>query len=661
MLPAGNSHEPKSAGDETSALIRSGNCAALLSLLVIVAVACVFCGPARNQREFRLRSFQKEIGKPAAIYDSAKSTADEELLQPSTTPIITLTTSAKLTTALTITATITPTSTLFWYDENFKSETSQQPAIDNLYQKPIENDTRATPNSTAITATITPSTTPISTLFLQDENSKPKPSQQQAVDNLYQKPIENDTRATPTSTLSLQHENSKPEPSQQQAIDNLNQKPVGNNTSTRTVLSSATCDDAHGPYARNCKFHNLYWMNRSFWLFVLEESNISLEYIKVMLTGSDYVDKKRQWSARDQLRLPNLKRFKNLKDIEAYVSKLGFQLWNGVTLMFHLERPGHLIHSLFEGFYDAFISLVRAGLNDRPFRPLISFADVPLKHKFGISVRGVLGELGGFEVQNLKRDLGPIVMEVAVTGHRFTDCDQGVGWCPRHRDGTPALFRNRALGTFGVPKNRGHEQQITVIDSLNMDDRDKRIVNLKSITSFRSIGGMAIEYIDLLQLPTLRSQLMLMHKTAVHVSEPGSGSFYIIFLHDGSVHVNLGRMNYEPRHPPTKYVYVNFMEENLAETASYVRTFYYDTNLRLCGVMKPDLMNLLQRAVNFYRAGFPIPVPPGENLWRHPAREKMARTLARFKEPKSVAGYPIMVGLRSQFTSNCADTNHAAL
>eukprot|EP00746_Dinoflagellata_sp_MGD_P062641 gnl/MRDRNA2_/MRDRNA2_26338_c0_seq1.p1 gnl/MRDRNA2_/MRDRNA2_26338_c0~~gnl/MRDRNA2_/MRDRNA2_26338_c0_seq1.p1 ORF type:complete len:467 (+),score=52.17 gnl/MRDRNA2_/MRDRNA2_26338_c0_seq1:109-1509(+) len=312
---------------------------------------------------------------------------------------------------------------------------------------------------------------------------------------------------------------------------------------------------------------------------------------------------------------PQLKVFSNPQELSRFVSSRRFEVWSGVTLLGRLHSF-HVAHAIMDGLYPALCALRKFGLDELPFRTLRFSKDCKSAKVCYRSHEALVNEafkafggLGLVEVEDLLKEPRSIQIQIAVTdtqrgtSNMWRTANVALGGGREFR--MSRLFRKRMHWALDLPVRRGDDQRMSIIEVLNHPDYFGGDNFIAKIRQIKEVEQMQVDYVHWQDMASLRSQLLQIHRTAVHVSGPGSGGVYQIFLHDHSVHVNLGRLrNGVPL----------VLEQYIAEAAPYIRALYYNTSNRACGLDLKQFSDLLKRAVHLYYQGFRIPVPPGANL-----------------------------------------------
>merc|ERR1712023_174335 len=136
------------------------------------------------------------------------------------------------------------------------------------------------------------------------------------------------------------------------------------------------------------------------------------------------------------------------------------------------------------------------------------------------------------------------------------------------------LYRDRILSSFGLSL-KGSSSKVRAIIVQNKRFSPKELRLLKS---FSKIDDMPCDFVDWRDSKgSFRAQLELLLNVVVHISGPGTATFYQIFLRDGSVHVNLGMVPDHPYMGLRQSPFPFFMESYLAEGAPYLRALYYSS------------------------------------------------------------------------------------
>jgi len=125
------------------------------------------------------------------------------------------------------------------------------------------------------------------------------------------------------------------------------------------VESSVRCrGEAHN---RSCLFHNLYFAQGRFVMFVLQARSHGMgRDIKVMRQNK-YT---RAWQ-------PAVKKFRRLEGLAAHVARHTLEELRGLSLHFNPMFHHNIGHALFDGLYPAFLALMKFGRQDDPFRPVV--------------------------------------------------------------------------------------------------------------------------------------------------------------------------------------------------------------------------------------------------------------------------------------------------
>ena len=293
---------------------------------------------------------------------------------------------------------------------------------------------------------------------------------------------------------------------------------------------------------------------------------------------------------------------------------------------------GNIGHSLFDQLYSSFIGLIEYS-NDRhlkPFRAInVKRSDaesVPFVHSI-INTSIPMGLVNSEDF--FRPDRVQHLREVLVPNHaRCISSPANDGWNYRMDKGYELdgfrHFRAHLYARFAVPPppswaqgvGRASLRAIVVLNKrYSPADLQELLAALGDAAP--GINGSVVDWRPL----SFRDQLLILSRSHIHLSAPGTGMMYQPFLPDGAVHVNLGSCTpfpYQTR-PLAMLSYdtgpvPGYMEQSMVSATPYHRALYYPLGEICAGLRRGRLGELLREAAALVRGGFPIPVPAGANL-----------------------------------------------
>lgn len=305
--------------------------------------------------------------------------------------------------------------------------------------------------------------------------------------------------------------------------------------------------------------------------------------------------------------------FESKLQLEQFVLKSAFQTFGSLSVVFDVLWQHNVAHALFDGLYPAFLALRKFGLHTAPFVAMIGMIPGVTRNLFD-DILPVFSMMPVVHQALLLRHTFQLRMPVAIAGsksmgQRHMNADMSLHG-GRHLQGT-RLYRERFFASHGLSLRQAPAQGRAIIINNKRFSQDE-VAMLKSITD---IDGMPCDFVDWRATRhSFRAQLQILVDKVVHISGPGTSTFYQLFLRDGSVHVNLGMVPTHLFMGMRQTFFPFFMETYLAEGAPYIRALYYSSANRLCGLAENQVMVLLRKAVALQREGFSVPTPPGVNL-----------------------------------------------
>lgn len=113
------------------------------------------------------------------------------------------------------------------------------------------------------------------------------------------------------------------------------------------------------PHNRSCYFRNLYYLDGNFVMLVTWDKRVNS------------IDVRRANKYEGSWR-PKVERFSDKGRMKDWLEKKLVIEEKGLSLYFHPLFHHNIGHAIFDGLYPAFLALVKLGLHDRPFRPVVS-------------------------------------------------------------------------------------------------------------------------------------------------------------------------------------------------------------------------------------------------------------------------------------------------
>ena len=408
------------------------------------------------------------------------------------------------------------------------------------------------------------------------------------------------------------------------------------------------------PYNQSCLFKNLYYVNSTFIILTVNGSHLPVYSVR---TNMFYFGET----------IPNKCVFDTYLHLEKFVRDIIHpKIIPSLTL--HFSQPWHynIGHALFDGLYPAYVGLIRFSPRHlQPFRILAGIDNCNDCWSEDVYSRFAgLGILKQRVLNEMSKDGRWFMFEELVmgSGTMCQRCNQPNLQLPGGVELDAArLFRDRMYQQQGllptIVRTKSSAQHRTsrdilqafIIDNKRFTDEDRKQLNhaineinnytsafrnqttklqwplinvtylyyghIKAQSSSHQINRTKIDA----RSPTYElvdnnfiAQLKVLHQMDIHISGPGTGQMYQTFLSDGSVNINLGGLNINPK--AGNFSYASFMEQHMTSGAPYIRGLYYPINERSKGIKKDEVVKLIQQAGQLIMEGFSMPVNPQENL-----------------------------------------------
>ena len=324
-------------------------------------------------------------------------------------------------------------------------------------------------------------------------------------------------------------------------------KQAGTQCSTMNVClenvkpSQVHCKSADGlmaqyPFAQSCLYTNIYFVKGRPTLFTTVNETLPLNF-ESMKYRDDYVERFRPRHVR-------------LESMTALCHKYCVDFYNDTSVLREFWL-GNIGHSLFDQLYSSFIGLIEYS-NDRhlkPFRAInVKRSDaesVPFVHSI-INTSIPMGLVNSEDF--FRPDRVQHLREVLVPNHaRCISSPANDGWNYRMDKGYELdgfrHFRAHLYARFAVPPppswaqgvGRASLRAIVVLNKrYSPADLQELLAALGDAAP--GINGSVVDWRPL----SFRDQLLILSRSHIHLSAPGTGMMYQPFLPDGAVHVNLG-------------------------------------------------------------------------------------------------------------------------
>jgi hypothetical protein len=411
------------------------------------------------------------------------------------------------------------------------------------------------------------------------------------------------------------------------------------------------------PHNQSCLYKNLYYTNRTFWIFTTKKITYPLPNVRI---GA--------WVLKELS--PSRHRFYSYAALDEFIRhKVNPVVIPNLTLYFHQPWLSNIGHALFDGLYPAYVALIRFPPRHlQPFRIMLSTFN-NYRNPFSEDVYNRFAGLGTINVSTIEdMSVGKwVVFEELVmgSGSLCQRCLQPNLQLPGGIElNGSRLFRDRMYQQHGLAlpisrQNHSAERRDAqrplkayVIDNKRFTSQDRIEINaaideinrytdthLDQTVDNQTKLHWPLVYVSYISYPliTVRNDgflqlnaseiemktssnnskmmghLRLLQDMNIHISGPGTGQMYQTFLSDGSVNINLGGLSYI-KQSITRENYTSFLEQYMTSGTPYIKGLYYPINERTKGIKKEILIKLIREAAQLILNGFSIPVNPKDNL-----------------------------------------------
>ncbi|CAF1334249.1 unnamed protein product [Adineta steineri] len=415
-----------------------------------------------------------------------------------------------------------------------------------------------------------------------------------------------------------------------------------------------------GPlYNQSCLYKNLYYVNKTFLILIVNGRTLPPREVRYNAFGL--------WDNS-----PTKYEFPSYKQLDRFVRQIANpMIIPDVTVFFSQSWHYNIAHALFDGLYPAYLALIRfTPRHLHPFRLLVHID--PCNLCWSEDVYSRFAGLGIIKLNVLERmstERWYMFDELIMgTGNMCQRCIQPNYQLPGGIElNGSKLFRDRMYKQHGLflpvtrQKNSSEGRHpryplnAYIIDNKRFTENDRKEIydaineinnytntylnilrnNIQQLEwplvriSYLSYNLVKTQYNSSVQFNTtsidsrppayeltendFMAQLRKVQVMDIHISGPGTGQFYQVFLPDGSVTINLGAIRPWPEKNPKK-MYTSFFEEYLTSGTPYIKGLYYPMNKRWKGIKKEEIIKLVRRAAQMIMNGFSIPVNPRDNL-----------------------------------------------
>ena len=409
-----------------------------------------------------------------------------------------------------------------------------------------------------------------------------------------------------------------------------------------SIETSWTCVDSDDK--RSCRYKKLYFYSERF-IILTTKDNIPNEQELAVQNCNRYWDT--YWQ-------PDIKVFDNTTEIQRYLDSKSSFRYSGLHLFFEPYAPVNVGHALFDGLYPAFVLLLKFGLSNHAFTPVIN-CEVKADNTNNIDIIKVFSGQKSSELllhsylieqsqlyTNNIYSFDDILFGVGGVGDSIPSRDGGVGG---EEYNAMQLFRNRMY----IQYNYSHynlQRSITTkhLDILFIHNKryshsDIKIIQKAILLLNKEHTHVTASYIDWAHIcstnTTLQSNfsshLQRLYTADIVVSSVGTGLIYVPFLRDRSVFINLGHIWCSDGR-----LFPSFMEQALSVGAvPYIYTLHGDPGKAIrqgkalgvlqsmthvtdstAGLTHNIITKLAKTAINIAHSHFTIPRSITDNLSR---------------------------------------------
>ncbi|CAF0975513.1 unnamed protein product [Adineta steineri] len=420
-----------------------------------------------------------------------------------------------------------------------------------------------------------------------------------------------------------------------------------NSTLTSSDKKLETKIQCIGPlYNQSCLFTNLYYVDSTFTILIINGSYIPEYYIRT--------DAFNLWPI-----VLNKREFDSYFHLEIFVRNItNPRRIPYVTLYFGQPWHHNIGHALFDGLYAAYVALIRFSPRHlHPFRILAGISECDGCWSEDVYSRfGGLGIIKQLVLNKLSKGRWFIFDEIIMGSGTFCQrCTQPNLQLPGGVElDASRLFRDRMYQQHGFIHSVTRQKyrtphdilQAYVIDNKRFTENDRKEINdaINEINNYTNRSKLEwplihVSYIYYNQVkaqnmssiqinatstdsrsPTYEliendfiAQLNILRKMDIHITGPGTGQMYQTFLSDGSVSINLGGLRPWGLENTPK-AYASYLEQHMTSGTPYIKGLYYPINERTKGIKKDEVIKLIRQAGQHILQGFSLPVQPRENL-----------------------------------------------
>ena len=363
--------------------------------------------------------------------------------------------------------------------------------------------------------------------------------------------------------------------------------------------------DVTDPDNLSIRYRNLYSYNQS------------LHYFSVGPVELPLVDTFRythSWA-------PNVKVFDTEEELCSFVESLGIEEEEELTVYHECLWHGNIGHAFWDGFYPAYLSIVKFGYQDADFNLMC----YDFNNSEGVMATSPFLKFSGGKIitRGTPQKLPPLPV-------KYNTVVAGVGSCGStgmttdyHLYGQKEynaleLFRERMLARCGVPTDLPVNEKPKAIIISNKRYSEEDTILLKELVD-ELAPIMDIKWVELYwdykfdHLPLegvatrFESQLKDYVDVDIQITGPGTGMMYTPFLKKGAVNINLGwletcqnnsmRGNLHIESSTAEQIYVPaWMEQHVCASTKWASTLLYDRYQHPV-LEKESVRNLIMKGV----------------------------------------------------------------
>jgi hypothetical protein len=329
--------------------------------------------------------------------------------------------------------------------------------------------------------------------------------------------------------------------------------------------------DLDTPDQRSIKYQNLFVIDGVL-TYLTTNHALELPYVSKW-TNSYY------WK-------PAIKTFSTQKDIDEYITSMGFQTI-ALGLLGDVEWYGNIAHALFDGIYPSYLALVKFGKWSESFVALVG--DMSNKKTLAYEVLKTFSGNEVLEYQKFTPDtklhFKEVVAGTGKTGNRIMNEEYTL--YGKKYNGME-LFRRRMLERHHVSINLPlrYPINIGIIDNKRYNKHEREQLN-QVFEFYQGLHGCNVKMIDWAKYPTFESQMAEIADLDIQVSGPGTGMLYMPFMKKGAVSINLGYMEHSQTNdsrpnikiadcPYDDFIFPGYMEQSVCASVENVSTLFYD-------------------------------------------------------------------------------------